>query len=419
MPAYWLASYYELHYGPFAVPPFLIKTLELTGLAPGVDSESFREKFSPGFAEEVGKRVDWEAFFQEETTYNFSVSLLFLSAVLQLYFLVPGSGTRKYVIKMAQSSWLLQEMCSALLKDPAGKKDFLQEQLSKLSLEAEQWRKRNRVLEASSPLVLSFWERMQAGGGLLESILRPVQDNDSSSYEELNNLVSRLQKSDELQKEMCHLFHEMIGLGQEGDFFQFAGSWQLLFRIRAALKIARRWLNLQFKLRKVENQEKGDLSSSNLQQVIQRAKEAVEKYAADKKDDPLLAASLAVLQRCFSLLEQLPASPQVAAATGGEARGLGLPENISFLGGLKGKPGKEKVERIGKALLALLESQLQDVPGHSKAYEEALLPLYRSALPCSSELQKAGVLTPEEKSFLRDILENMDNSCSKDDPREG
>ena len=158
-----------------------------------------------------------------------------------------------------------------MLKDPAGKKDFLQEQLSKLSLEAEQWRKRNRVLEASSPLVLSFWERMQAGGGLLESILRPVQDNDSSSYEELNNLVSRLQKSDELQKEMCHLFHEMIGLGQEGDFFQFAGSWQLLFRIRAALKIARRWLNLQFKLRKVENQEKGDLRSSNLQQVIQRA----------------------------------------------------------------------------------------------------------------------------------------------------
>ena len=46
----------------------------------------------------------------------------------------------------------------------------------------------------------------------------------------------------------------------------------------------------------------------------------------------LLAASLLSCSGVFPP-EQLPASPQVAAATGGEARGLGLPENISFLAG--------------------------------------------------------------------------------------
>jgi hypothetical protein len=74
-----------------------------------------------------------------------------------------------------------------------------------------------------------------------------VLANDVQAVEEVRGLVNRLQNEASLRREIEDFYRRRKQLGAKQDMFHILGFWQILARMREALKLAERWLDFREK----------------------------------------------------------------------------------------------------------------------------------------------------------------------------
>jgi len=439
-PAFWLSSYVQQKTGSSAVPPLLIKAVELAASVQGEGSPAAR------WLEHLYRQLDYASLYRQASTREQAkgLALLITISLLRPALVAPASGALELLRWLTREESFLAH-CPFLEpfweKKSPERNTHLERSLESLAAEVETWERRNQSLSLASPTADSLWKSLQEEEGLLQNLIGPVRENDGQAVAEVERLVNCLRRGDNMKKELAMLYRKEHKV-KEQDIFHIPGSWQVLVRLEEAIRLAERWLKLRRKISAGQEYEKL-MQGDALTEALGLARDALRKAAARENQPPLVEAAVALTHQALANLEQehlqvgVPSREPLTAAEMAD-RELKLHFFLRLEPGWV--PDEKTVERMSRALLELLQekarvrepvpvpegyriSDEQDEPpvpphGDSRAHrqEDSRLEA-RETPPPGTENGGAGFshqdpleglsLTPQEKNFIKDVLKDL------------
>jgi len=438
-PLFWLSSYARQKSGQTAVPPMLVKAVELAAAVQGEDSPAAR------WLEHLYRQLDYVSLHRRAPTpgQQKGLALLITASLLRPALVAPASGALELLRRLSQEESFLAH-CPFLEpfweKKSPERNTHLERSLESLAGEVETWERRNQSLSLASPTADSLWNSLRETGGLLQNLLGPVKENDGQAVAEVERLVSCLRRGDNMKKELAMLYRKEHKV-KEQDIFHIPGSWQVLVRLEEAIRLAERWLKLRRKISdglEYENLVQGDA----LAEALGLARDSLQKIAAREEQHPLVEAAAALAHRALVNLERehlqvgVPRRERLTEEMA--ARELRLHPFLRLQPGWV--PDEKTVERMSRALLELLQEKArvrepvpvpegsripdeQDEPpvpphGGSRGYHrEDTRGETRETPQPGTENDGAGFsrqdpleglsLTPQEKNFIKDVLKDL------------
>lgn len=394
-PAYWLTCYHEQKFGAAPVPSLLLKALELADVIEGERGPASQ------WLTHIYRQPGFDSLFtesQEITESRLAVQLLTVAALMRPALLAPETGASLLLGKLGDLPPGLAA-CTTLISldmsQPVGV-----EELDILSREAVGWRQRNRRLTMAAALATRLWDAILEEGGLLEKILRPVIDNDLGAVEEVRELVDHLRDESLLKTEIGSMYRNLQEMDAQLHIFHVLGSWQIVARLREALELAERWLTVHRRLNEAGGKT-SPLPKAKLLVLMQSARDDVNDLAGRYPHSDLVKAATAWCGHALCSLEELLRRGQTEVEK---------PEDLSTVEygkcpQLKLKPlwqpNAEAVERLGEALVGLLDDAGADVncTGQKDPFAE------RASESAEFErLWEDVLLSTQEKEFIRDTF---------------
>lgn len=414
-PAFWLAAYCEHEYGSAPVPSWLIKALEAAFV----------------IRQEEGTAAQWLSYLYRK--HHFTVSpgadskdklaleLLFFSALLRPALAAPKSGALSLLSKGGVLPGELKNLVAAVLADDrSSEKDTTTKQeLEDLFRDVKSWCKQNRKLTLASPLASQLWETMLEEGGLVYRLLQPVMGNEQESLKEIRELVRFLHERDNLKKELGRLYRELPGVPEKMEIFHIPGSWQVINRLISALKLAERYIKLQEKAEKTLTLDSTP-KAEEICRLLKPARKELNQLALRYDDDPLLETALVVTGRALDSVEKYFKEKAEKNLTPEEASSLEVQENPQLMLKPPWEPQKKTVERMGKALLELLNDYLppKETEGESaflvreeERHYELKQNRRHSTIPADLDnLYRSELLTPQEREFIQKTIKSLQDN---------
>ena len=194
-------------------------------------------------------------------------------------------------------------------------------ELELLSRDAQSWSKQNRKLTLASPLASQLWETMLEEGGLIHRLLRPMILNDVENLEDISELVSYLLDRENMKKELSRLYREMPGVPEKMEIFHVPGSWQVMNRLKNALKLAERYVRLYQKAAG-ESAGSGNPRTEQIYRFLEPARRELQKLAQYYGPEPFMGAALAVTGRALNSVEEYLRQKAETSLTPEEAASL-------------------------------------------------------------------------------------------------
>ena len=432
-PAYWLSCFAgQQRDGPAPVPPWLVKAVELAAVVQGDDGPAAK------WLAHIYSSADYFSLLKEEGSPKRKTGLALLISVslLRPALVAPRCGALDLLRRLCSETDLVTH-CGFLkafweIKQPE-RNIALERSLDSLSGEVEIWENRHQNLSLASPMADRLWKTLQEKQGLLQSLIRPVRENDGHEADEVERLVQCLRQGDNLKKELAMFYRKEKKLKNQ-DIFHVPGSWQILVRLEEAIRLAERWL----KLRQKTPQKAAYVrlvAEDDLHKAIGCAREEMAALAGREGQTPFLQAAAVLCGRLFESLEGEMTREDALLReyiTPEEREALEM-KDTPFLQQQPGwEPDEKTVERFSRALLELLQEKagaaerihVEDstVP-YGEAREKRPLPAGDQAGdqtgdPAGEEKNvtslfsgenplEAVQLTPQEKDFIKDVLKDL------------
>lgn len=393
-PAYWLTCYHEQKFGDAPVPSWLIKAAELAGIVEGNDGPAAK------WLAHIYTHSDFEALFEEPAgTRRLAFNLLAVAALLRPALVAPGSGAPALLEKLGDLPKGLEVVCAAVAgweRSSSGQK----EEQDILSEEVQRWQKRNQKLTMVAPLAAKLWEAMQEEGGLLYRLLRPLQEKDDKAVDDIRELVDRLRGEDDLKREVGRLYRRMQEKEAQPNIFHVLGSWQVLARLREALILAERWLKLQEKVTEVEEVVIVP-RYDKLLVLLQSSREELVRLAQRHQGNILVGLGADLCRCALGSLEELLQRGWTKVLTAEEQASVEFGKNPQLKLGPLWKPKEEAVERLGEALIELIDDLKVGERGEKAGGNGFADILSAEPFELEEMLEKA-ILTPQEREFIKD-----------------
>lgn len=405
-PAYWLACYNEQGSGDVPVPSWLIRALGTADLLQGEGGKA-AECLAYLYAQH-----DFVALSVGEPSSRLPMALLVFAALLRPALLSPDTGAASLLGKMQNLPRSLQGLATALAEKNAAVKSAWREELQNLSLDVQSWFRQNQKLALASPIASRLWEKMLEEGGLIHRLLYPLLEKSRQMPEDTRQLCIYLGEKDNLTRELGMLYKEVAGPAENIEIFHIPGSWQIINRLKTALKFAEQHLQLSEKIAEKEETEEV-APAEKLFAFWEPAREELREIARQGEASPLLPASLAVVRRALNSLEKLLQEDDPQLLTPANVLSLELKNNPQLMLKPSWQPQKETVERLGKALLELLNEQYRSrktsAEGDFYVVESPVTYGEKSpALPADlDDLYRSGSLTLQEREFIQDIFKSI------------
>jgi hypothetical protein len=406
-PAFWLAAYYEQEYGTAPVPSWLIKALEAAAV---VRNE---EGAAAEWLSYLYRKHDFAALTGGETGGKLAFNLLVFSALFRPALVAPGSGALSILFRRHDLPKELKSLVAAAASGSSGteSKAVWKREMEFLSRDVQSWSKQNRKLTLASPLASQLWDIMLEEGGLLYRLLQPMLVNDGETLEDIRELVDFLRERDNLKKELGRLYREIPGVPENMEIFHIPGSWQVINRLKSALKLAERYVKLYE--RAAEGFGKDNNSrAEEICRLLEPARKELKQLAHRYGTDHLLETALVVTGRALDSVEKYFQEKTEVPVTPEEAASLEVEENPQLMLKPSWKPQKKTVERMGKALLELLNDYFssslirEDMPSPGFYHKEE-----KSAIPADlDKLCRNELLTPQEREFIQNTIKSLQNN---------
>ncbi|RJX27994.1 MAG: hypothetical protein C4554_03105 [Dethiobacter sp.] len=414
-PAFWLNCYCEQVWEKAPLPSWLIKAVEIAEVVEGDGG------VAAGWLSYIYKHNNFESLLEKKTggENKLVFSLFSAASLLRPALVAPGSGAPLLLKKIGGLPGGIQELCAVLAGNGEQVGLDWKKELQALSHEVTTWQKRNQKLTLASPLAVKLWEKMQEEGELLYKLLQPVKENAKGALEDIRMLVSYLREENNLKKEVADLYYGMQDSKESLEIFHIPGSWQVLARLREALKLAERWLKLHERITK--NKEARTPQKDDLREPLLSARKDLEGAARKYGDDTMVSAGIALCERVFDSLEKYFQERRTEIPTAEVLSALELSKNPQLKLKPSWKPKAETVEKLGKALVELLnEGEVNTGKAETKnddlefaVRKEAgtyNLSNNDTALPTPNlrkTWERDEVLSPQERDFLMNTLRSF------------
>lgn len=407
-PAYWLACYHKQKFGDSPVPPVLIKAVELADIVEGDGGPAAR------WLEHAYRHPDFRATYDRQLgeARRWALNLLMAAALLRPALVAPGSGAPGALAGLGDLPPGIAALCGLLAErrhlDPGWERE-----LEVLSGQARSWQQHNRKLSMAAPLATRLWKTMQEEDGLLHRLLRPLMEKDAAAADEIRRLVNRLRDEDELKSEIGRLYRWVQEMNAQWDIFHILGSWQILARLREAMDLAERWLDIQTRITEARKQV-GAPWDDELHKHLQAARGDLEAVHRQYPDHSLVTAGVSLCGHALAILDSHLQRDRETTPWPEELATRELCKHPQLKLEPFWMPAEEAVERLGKALVELLD----DLPLEQRegAGEKGFAEIFTAEAAELDRLWDGGILTPQEKRFIRDTFFDR---LGKGDPETG
>ena len=418
-PAFWLACYYEQNFGTAPVPSWLIKAVEIASAVQGEGGPASKR------LSHIYKNYDFRALLiDEEPSRRAALNLLIFSALLRPAFLAPGSGAAAILENLDDLPGTLKTLAAAVKgfggseTEGAARRD-----IDILSSEVKVWKKQNRKLTLASPVASKIWDKMHNGEGFLSRLLTPIEENNMEELENIRELFNYLREKENLKKEIRKLYQDMPELKDNVEIFHVPGSWQVINRMKSALKLAERWIKLHDKTDGMAGMKEDPLIVSLSGNLVSAGRE-LDGYSWQYQGDLLVKASAAVCARAIDSLKRLLEEQTIFSLTPDEVTSLETGNNPQLLLKHNWKPQKQTIGKMGEALLELLNEMPSRKIGKKERKTDSsagAIPLVnpsstrsqeevpRPIRPDLDKLCRNEILTAQEREFIRDTLKSLNS----------
>lgn len=419
-PAYWLACYYEQNFGTAPVPSWLIKVVEIASAVRGEGGPASK------WLSHLYKNHDFLALtIDEEPSRRIAFNLLVYSALLCPALLAPGSGAVAILENLTDLPGALKTLAAAVkgfgVPETEG---AARREMDILSGEVKVWKKQNQKLTLASPVASKIWEKMQKKDGFLSILLTPVEENVREELENIRKLFNYLREKENLKKEIRKLYQDMPELQGNMEIFHVPGSWQVINRMKSALKLVERWI-------KIQEKTDGKIGIKNslvqgLSESLVSAGRELDGLPWQFQGDPLVKAGAAACVRSIGSIKNLLEEEMETAfsLTPDDVASLEAGNNPHLLLKHNWKPEKKMVEKMGKALLELLDempsrkiekkerkidSSSWVIPSVSPSFLRSQDESPHPIRPDLDKLCRNEILTAQERDFIRDTLKSLNS----------
>ncbi|MDO9533976.1 MAG: hypothetical protein Q7J85_01300 [Bacillota bacterium] len=420
-PAFWLACYYEQNFGTAPVPSWLIKAAEIASAVQGEGGPASK------WLSYLYKNYNFHALsIDEELSRRTALNLLAYSALLRPAFLAPGSGAAAILENLDDLPGTLKTLAASVKgfsgteTEGAARRD-----IDILCSEVKVWKKQNRKLTLASPVASKIWDKMQNGEGFLSRLLTPIEENAKEELENIRELFNYLREKENLKKEIRKLYQDMPELQDNVEIFHVPGSWQVINRMKSALKLVERWIKLHENTDGMVGMEENPLIKRLSESLVSAGRE-LDGLPWQYQGDAFVKAGAAACTRAIDSLKRLldEEMDTIFSLTTDDVASLETGNNPQLLLKHNWKPQNKTVEKMGKALLELLEemplrkiekkerkidSSAGVIPSVSPSYNRSQDEVPRPIRPDLDKLCRNEILTAQEREFIRDTLKSLNS----------
>jgi len=185
-------------------------------------------------------------------------------------------------------------------------------------------------------------------------LLCSVLANDAQAVEEVRGLANRLQNEASLRREIEDFYRRRKQLGAKQDMFHILGSWQILARMREALKLAERWLDFREK-RAQARIEVQILRQDGLDGLLPPAQKDLDALAGEYAEDHAVTTATLLCRHCLDSLRALSRSGREGFVEPQELASGEIAKQPQLKLDPLWMPSAAAVDCLGSALLALFE----------------------------------------------------------------
>lgn len=416
-PAFWLSAYYQQQYGTAPVYPWLIKALEAAAVIRSAGGPAAE------WLSYLYRKYDFTAVAGKTNGEKLAFNLLYFSALLRPALAAPETGATSLLALRQDLPGELKSLADAVSSGngtAAESSADWKRELELLSRDAQSWSKQNRKLTLASPLASQLWETMLEEGGMIHRLLRPMMLNDVENLEDTSELVGYLLDRENMKKELSRLYREMPGVPENMEIFHVPGSWQVMNRLKNALKLAERYVKLYQKAAG-EAGGSGNPRAEQIYRFLEPARRELQQLSQYYGPEPLMGAALAVAGRALNSVEEYFSQKAEATLTPEKAASLEVEENPQLMLKPPWEPRKKTIERMGNALLELLADSF---PTQKKAEGGSLFVIREETAPSEfyattqnstipadlDKLSRNQLLTPQEREFLQNTIKSLQNN---------
>lgn len=351
-PAFWVANYARQELGVFIVPPLLIKALEL--------SEVVRVEEGPAaqWLSSIYKDPDFYSYLDyREEQGNLVRRLLFLAALLRPSYVAPESGAAYLLNKIPLPDGLdmMQSFFTNREEKEKKAREKRQEKQQAIAQEVQDWFARNKELHMASDIASNLWKKMQEQGSLLDNLLTPIAENDLDGLDHIRNVIYYLKNEENIKQEIAQLTEELFPSKSSSEFFFVPGSWQILERVREAIKMAERWVRTCETGSTREEVER--MTEKEVGNLVRIAREELNTFCCSYEEDKFLQTAIYLCQNALDILEQTALDKQQKDIQGEDPVQMEITLSPQLKLRPLLKPEEDKIRRMGKAIINIIEQQ--------------------------------------------------------------